>query len=146
MALTAGARVNLLVKEVITNASGFERSLTSDSAMDLAQLVDQTSAGKQIAAAECSQRLVIQPRHDPSAAEHNCPICPANLCKVWPLTYHEDPIPKVYIQQLKTCLPGFCRAIFWKVPSNSARKHLLKSHRRAGFDVKWGPVFSSRIL
>lgn len=78
----AGARVNLLVKEVITNASGFERSLASDSAVDLTQLMSSAEGQKKADNNECSQRLVIHSRHDPATAAHYCPICPANLCKV----------------------------------------------------------------
>ena len=80
--VNAGARVNLLVKEVITNTSGFERSLASDSAVDLTQLMSSAQGQKPASNTECSQRLVIHPRHDSATAAHNCPICPANLCKV----------------------------------------------------------------
>ena len=37
------------------------------------------AAGK----AAASHRMVIQPRHDWTVSSHGCPLCPANLCKVW---------------------------------------------------------------
>ncbi len=33
--------------------------------------------------AAASHRMVIQPRHDWTVSSHGCPLCPANLCKVW---------------------------------------------------------------
>ena len=94
--LGAGAKVSTLVKEVITNASGFER-VQSDSAMDLsAQGAGQPGAdfmGADLALAKpgkpggaarpSSHRLVVQP-HFPydSGTSHGCKLCPANLCKV----------------------------------------------------------------
>ena len=80
--------MNLLVKEVITNNSTFERSLASDSAMDLNQLVASNGTKNDGHPAECSQRLVIHPRHNVGAGPHNCPMCPANLCKVQDLHRH----------------------------------------------------------
>lgn len=100
--LCAGAKVNALVKEVITNTSGFER-VQSDSAMDLsahndrksgdsdaafmgADLASAMSGGKPGAAVRpASHRLVVQP-HFPYEAgvSHGCKLCPANLCKVPP--------------------------------------------------------------
>ena len=94
--LGAGAKVNTLVKEVITNTSGFER-VQSDSAMDLsAQGAGEPGAdflGADLALAKpgkpggaarpSSHRLVVQP-HFPydSGTSHGCKLCPANLCKV----------------------------------------------------------------
>ena len=94
--LGAGAKVNALVKEVITNASGFER-VQSDSAMDLsaqgAGAPDIDFMGADLALAKpgkpgsgarpSSHRLVVQP-HFPYEAgtSHGCKLCPSNLCKV----------------------------------------------------------------
>ena len=93
----AGAKVNMLVKEVITNTSGFER-IQSDSAMDLSAHSNSKTddsfmgadlalinPGKQDSAARSSShRMVVHP-HFPydSGVSHGCKLCPANLCKVW---------------------------------------------------------------
>ena len=93
----AGAKVNLLVKEVITNTSSFER-IHSDSVMDLSAHADAKTAepfmGADLVLAKCgntdaarpsSHRLVVHP-HFPytSGVSHGCTLCPANLCKVGP--------------------------------------------------------------
>ena len=86
----------MLVKEVITNTSSFER-IQSDSAMDLSVHGDSktddsfmgadlalSQPGKQDSAARpSSHRLVVHP-HFPydSGVSHGCKLCPANLCKV----------------------------------------------------------------
>jgi len=80
---TVGARVNLLVKEVITNPSAFEKSTAHDSAVDLTRLDACTSGHGSRDTHESARRLVIQPRHRDAASPHCCPICPANLCKVF---------------------------------------------------------------
>ena len=87
----------MLVKEVITNTSSFER-IQSDSAMDLSahssSKTDDSfmgadlaliNPGKQDSAARpSSHRMVVHP-HFPydSGVSHGCKLCPANLCKVW---------------------------------------------------------------
>jgi 2,3-diketo-5-methylthio-1-phosphopentane phosphatase len=79
--ILTGARVNLLVKEVITNPSAFEKSTAHDSAVDLTRLDACTSGHGSRDTHESARRLVIQPRHRDAASPHCCPICPANLCK-----------------------------------------------------------------
>ena len=87
----------MLVKEVITNTSSFER-IQSDSAMDLSAHSNSKTddsfmgadlalinPGKQDSAARpSSHRMVVHP-HFPydSGVSHGCKLCPANLCKVW---------------------------------------------------------------
>jgi hypothetical protein len=95
----AGAKVEALVKEVITNGAAFERAL-GDSAAELtaggapspalgkadptAWSASAAGAGKAGGAPRAaSHRLAVHPRHDADAAgSHGCPLCPANLCKV----------------------------------------------------------------
>lgn len=101
---TPGARVQHHVRQVITNLSAFERVPTgavatkeaqvewdetpsrpltpfsSDSAKDLVEAGTPSPYGGKCSTA--SHRLVIQPRHDPADMPHDCPMCPANLCKV----------------------------------------------------------------
>ena len=88
--------MNMLVKEVITNTSTFER-IQSDSAMDLSMhsnsRTDDAFMGAELAlgktgkqdsvARPSSHRLVVHP-HFPyeSGVSHGCKLCPANLCKV----------------------------------------------------------------
>lgn len=70
-----------LVKEVITNAADFEGSCCEDAAATPQAWAGNFAGGATAAAAaESSQRLVIQPRHQ--GAQHDCPLCPTNLCKV----------------------------------------------------------------
>ena len=85
----AGAKVNTMVKETMTNLASFERSLASDSAQDLTTLDtwgrDHAGHAANAVSKEATHRLVIQPRHDESTDyPHNCPLCPTNLCKVGP--------------------------------------------------------------
>ena len=91
-----GAKVNTLVKEVITNTTSFER-IVSDSAMDLSDQDVAEFAGsakteeglmsglQQPASAPrpSSHRLVVHPRFPFEIESHGCKLCPANLCKVW---------------------------------------------------------------
>lgn len=87
----SGAKVNTLVKEVITNTTSFER-IASDSAMDLSE-PNEALGGSKLAAAfpqqrpatprPASHRLTVHPRFPYDAGEsHGCKLCPANLCKV----------------------------------------------------------------
>ncbi len=90
-----GAKVNTLVKEVITNTTSFER-IASDSAMDLneqdvasfaggAKVNEGLMSGLQQPAnvpRPSSHRLVVHPRFPFEIESHGCKLCPANLCKV----------------------------------------------------------------
>jgi 2,3-diketo-5-methylthio-1-phosphopentane phosphatase len=68
--ILAGAGVSGTVKQVITNAAGFEKAPSSGL---------MSSAGSVKAP---QQRLVIAPRHNHlEHGHHGCPLCPANLCK-----------------------------------------------------------------
>ncbi|KAK9814688.1 hypothetical protein WJX72_009831 [[Myrmecia] bisecta] len=66
--MLAGAKVNALVKEVITNLASFERTETPA----LLPTHQRRPA---------SQRLRIRPRHNYLQGSHSCPLCPENLCK-----------------------------------------------------------------
>ena len=94
-----GAKINTLVKEVITNTTSFER-IASDSAMDLSEpneALGAYNAGPKADGAAgfpqqrpatlraASHRLTVHPRFPYDTGEsHGCKICPANLCKACP--------------------------------------------------------------
>lgn len=98
---SAGAKVNGLVKEVITNSTSFERIADDSPSPDLPREQQGSSSssalvrpflGKAAAAADgkfaqagraASHRLQVHPRFPyESGEDHGCKLCPANLCKV----------------------------------------------------------------
>ena len=98
MFLHAGAKLNTLVKEVITNGTSFERlAPASDSAADLTAQAEplpclggdaariaangDAKLGAQ-APRPASHCLLVHPRFPYETACHGCKLCPANLCKV----------------------------------------------------------------
>lgn len=113
--ILTGARVNTLVKEVITNSACFERTITSDSASDLTIMKGwgDTSRGiNQQELKESSHRLVIQPRHDSKAVgQHNCKICPSNLCKGQELEKLRERTPYKRVVYLGDGANDFCPAL-----------------------------------
>jgi len=110
--MLTGAKVNTRVQEVITNLSSFVRCQPSSDPQSASQAdsahsdaesstaspgkVQSASSGSDGGATwgassgdaaagktAASHRMVIQPRHDWTVSSHGCPLCPANLCKVW---------------------------------------------------------------
>ena len=94
----AGAKVNTLVKEVITNTTSFERvsggdpsELANGHAPDQAPCIGASpqNGGAMMgsgSAKPAAHRLQVHPRFPYDAGHsHGCRLCPANLCKVrWP--------------------------------------------------------------
>lgn len=85
---------------------------TSDSAKDLVEAGTPSPYGGKCSAA--SHRLVVQPRHDPEDLPHECPLCPANLCKV-----------RLLPCRLCKTLHRFC--LCWIRVEGSAQLHCLRS-------------------
>lgn len=67
--------------------SDAESSTTSQGKVQSAssgfESADGATRGDAAADKAASHRMVIQPRHDWTVLSHGCPLCPANLCKVW---------------------------------------------------------------
>jgi 2,3-diketo-5-methylthio-1-phosphopentane phosphatase len=79
--MLTGSKVNHLVKEVITNAATFVRVSEDETSPPQLGAASTGALGGAAAPAAASHKMVIQPRHPPAASPHNCPRCPANLCK-----------------------------------------------------------------